>query len=108
VTISDKSAAIVRQNDARVLGAFGLEITILLDGARTGGALTMWTGITPPGGGPPPRYHLNAEELFYVISGCVGFLVNDSWHEVGPGGMHLCRGAWFTRSRMSAISTRAC
>jgi hypothetical protein len=24
--------------------------------------------------------------LFYVVSGRVGFLVNDKWHEVGPGG----------------------
>lgn len=46
----------------------------------------MWTEITPPGGGPPPHYHVNEEELFYVISGRVGFLANDNWHEVGAGG----------------------
>jgi hypothetical protein len=39
--MSDKSAAIVRQNDARVLRAFGLELRILLDGERTGGTLAM-------------------------------------------------------------------
>jgi len=53
--MSDKSAVIFRQNSARVMRVFVLEITILLDGERTGGALTMWTEITPPGGGPPPH-----------------------------------------------------
>jgi len=84
--MSQKSGMIVRQNDARVLHAFGEEITVLLDGERTAGKLAMWTEITPPGGGPPPHYHLNEEETFHVIEGRVGFLVNREWNEVGPGG----------------------
>jgi len=84
--MSDKSDTIIRQGEGRVLRAFGEEVTLLLDGERTAGKFTMWTEVTPPGGGPPPHYHLNEEELFYVISGRVGFLVNDNWHEVGPGG----------------------
>jgi quercetin dioxygenase-like cupin family protein len=86
VTISNKSAAIVRQSDARVLHAFGEKITILLDGERTAGKLTMWTEITPPGGGPPPHYHLNEDETFYIIEGRVAFFLNEAWNEVGPGG----------------------
>jgi quercetin dioxygenase-like cupin family protein len=84
--MSAKSAAIVRENDARVLHAFGEKVTILLDGKRTDGKLTMWMEITPPGGGPPPHYHLNEDEAFHVLEGRVAFLVNDEWHEVGPGG----------------------
>jgi quercetin dioxygenase-like cupin family protein len=84
--MSDKSAAIVRQNDARVLRAFGLELRILLDGERTGGALAMWTEITPPGGGPPPHYHLNEDEILHVIEGRVAFFLNGEWNEAGPGG----------------------
>lgn len=84
--MSYKSAAIVRQNDARVLHAFGEEVTILLDGERTGGKLTMWTEVTPPGGGPPPHYHSSEDETFHVLEGRVAFLVNGDWHEVGPGG----------------------
>src|SRR5436190_9379393 len=82
----DKSAAIVRQNDARVLRAFGLELRILLDGERTGGTLATWTNITPPGGGPPRHYHLNDDETFHVIEGRVAFFLNGEWNEVGPGG----------------------
>jgi quercetin dioxygenase-like cupin family protein len=84
--MSDKSAAIVRQNDARVLRAFGLELRILLDGERTGGALAMWTEITPPGSGPPPHYHLNEDEILHVIEGRVAFFLNGEWNETGPGG----------------------
>jgi quercetin dioxygenase-like cupin family protein len=83
--MSYKSAAIVRQNDARVLHAFGEEVTILLDGQRTGGKLTMWTEVTPPGG-PPPHYHSSADETFHVIEGRVAFLVDGDWHEVASGG----------------------
>src|SRR5436309_430922 len=84
--MSQKSGMIVRQNDVRVLHAFGEEITVLLDGERTAGKLAMWTEITPPGGGPPPHYHLSEEETFHVIEGRVSFLLNGDWHEVGPGG----------------------
>jgi quercetin dioxygenase-like cupin family protein len=84
--MSDKSAAIVRQNDARVLHAFGEEVTIHLDGERTAGKITVWTEITPAGGGPPPHYHLNEDETFHVIEGRVSFLLDGKWHEVGPDG----------------------
>ena len=85
-TMSEKSGTIVRRDEARVLHAFGEEVTILLDGERTGGTLTMWTEITPPDVGPPPHYHSIEDETFHVIEGRVAFLVNGEWHEVGPGG----------------------
>jgi quercetin dioxygenase-like cupin family protein len=84
--MTDRSAAIVRQNDAHVLRAFGEEVTILLNGERTAGKLTMWTEITPPGGGPPPHYHVNEDEIFHVLEGRVAFLLNGEWNEVGSGG----------------------
>jgi quercetin dioxygenase-like cupin family protein len=84
--MSEKSGTIARENDTRVLHAFGEEVTIHLDGERTGGELTMWTEITPPGGGPPPHYHLNEDEAFHVLEGRVAFLLDSEWHELGPGG----------------------
>jgi quercetin dioxygenase-like cupin family protein len=106
--MSDKSAAIVRQNDARVLRAFGLELRILLDGERTGGTLAMWMNITPPGGGSPQHYHVNEEEIFHVIEGRVAFFFNGEWIEVGPGGTAFIPRGIFTRSRTSAIDRLAC
>jgi quercetin dioxygenase-like cupin family protein len=84
--MSEKSAAIVRQTDARTLRAFGEEMIIHLDGERTGGKLAMWTAITAPNGGPPPHYHENEDETFHVFEGRVAFLLNGEWNEVGPGG----------------------
>ena len=82
----EKSGTIVRADEARVLHAFGEEVTILLDGEQTAGKLTMWTEITPPGGGPPPHHHVNEDEAFHVLEGRVAFLSAGEWHEVGPGG----------------------
>src|SRR5207244_11049368 len=86
VTMREKSAAIVRQSEARVLRAFGEEMTILLDGERTAGTLAMWTAVTRPGGGPPPHYHLNEDETIHVIDGRLAFFLNGKSNEVGPGG----------------------
>jgi Cupin domain len=44
-------------------------------------------GGHPPGGGPPPHYHLNEDESFRVLEGRVAFLKDGKWHEVGPGGV---------------------
>jgi hypothetical protein len=60
--VGDKSGTVVSQDDAQVLHAFGEELRIHLDGERTGGKLTMWTEITPAGGGPPQHYHLNEDD----------------------------------------------
>jgi Cupin domain len=84
-----------------VLHAFGEEVTILLDGELTSGTLTMWTEVTPPGGGPPPHYHLNEDEAFHVLEGRVAFFSGGEWHEVGPGAES------FTHSRMLVISRLA-
>ena len=84
--MSEKSPAVVRQEEGRVLHAFGQEVIIHLDGERTGGKLTAWTNINPPGDGPPPHYHSIEDETFHVIDGRAAFLVNGEWREVGPGG----------------------
>ena len=84
--MTQKSGMIIRQDEARVFRAFGEQVIIHLDGERTAGKLTMWTEITPLGGGPPPHYHLNEDETFHVIEGRVAFLLNKEWNEVGFGG----------------------
>jgi quercetin dioxygenase-like cupin family protein len=69
----------------RVIRAFGDEVIMHLEGEQTGGALSLWTNITPPGGGPPPHYHLNEDEWFVVQEGRVSFLVDGQWQEAGAG-----------------------
>jgi quercetin dioxygenase-like cupin family protein len=111
--MSEKLATIVMQNDGVVLHAFGEEVTIHLDGERTAGELTVWTELTPPGGGPPPHYHLNEDETFHVLEGRVAFLLNGEWHEVSPGGtafmprkvIHTFKNVGDQRSRMVIATT---
>jgi quercetin dioxygenase-like cupin family protein len=70
----------------RGLRAFGDEVIMHLEGEQTGGTLSLWTEITPPGGGPPPHYHLNEDECFVVQEGRVSFLADGQWQEVKAGG----------------------
>ena len=65
--------------------AFGNEMTVLLSGADTGGKLAMCIDVTPPGGGPPPHYHLNEDEWFFPLEGEVEFLLNGEWQAVAVG-----------------------
>jgi quercetin dioxygenase-like cupin family protein len=71
----------------RVIRAFGEEVIMHLEGQHTGGTLSLWTEITPPGGGPPPHYHLNEDEWFLVQEGRISFLADGKWQEVKAGGM---------------------
>jgi quercetin dioxygenase-like cupin family protein len=81
------SASIALPGQGRVVRAFGDEASFHLDAERTGGRLTMFTLITPPGGGPPLHYHLNEDEWFVVQEGRVEFLVDGKKKEVAPGGV---------------------
>jgi mannose-6-phosphate isomerase-like protein (cupin superfamily) len=79
------SACIVPPSSGKVLRAFGEEVTILLSGNETGGHFTMWTEVTPPGGGPPPHYHVNESEWFFPLEGRVEFFKDDVWTEAPLG-----------------------
>jgi mannose-6-phosphate isomerase-like protein (cupin superfamily) len=84
-TQSTPSTVIVPPLGGRVLKAFGDEITVHLGGAETGGKYTVFTDVTPPGGGPPPHYHLNEDEWFLVLEGRGEFFKENAWSEVPAG-----------------------
>jgi mannose-6-phosphate isomerase-like protein (cupin superfamily) len=50
--------------------------TIKLSGAQTGGAYAVTENWTGPGGGPPPHVHANEDEMFYVIEGKLGLMLD--------------------------------
>lgn len=68
-------------NAGRVLRAFGEHITFHLTGADTAGRLTMFTEVTPPGGGPPPHFHELEDEWFFPLEGRVEFYLDGQWTE---------------------------
>jgi hypothetical protein len=65
--ITEALPVILAPGEGETLHAFGEQVTVHLSGAQTGGRITLWTEITPPGGGPPPHYHLNEDELFGIV-----------------------------------------
>ena len=68
-----------------VVRAFGDEVIFHLGGAETDGRLTVFTNVTPPGGGPPPHSHDNEDEWFFPLEGSVEFLLDGEWREAPVG-----------------------
>ncbi|MFJ5776460.1 cupin domain-containing protein [Streptomyces sp. NPDC093094] len=52
---------------------------------NTGGNLTLAEATVPPGGGPPPHIHPNADEAFYILSGDIEFLNGEKTFVAGTG-----------------------
>ena len=76
---------IIPPGGGEVLRAFGEEVTVKLGHAQTGGAMSLWVEVTPPGGGPPPHFHVAEDELFIVHRGRVEFFADGRWTEPGEG-----------------------
>ncbi|MBW7907268.1 MAG: cupin domain-containing protein [Phycisphaerae bacterium] len=70
---------------ARRLNVLGIDHVVLLDGADTGGALTLLEAVIPPGLGIPPHVHTREDEVFHVLNGQVEFAVAGSRRLVNPG-----------------------
>lgn len=65
--------------------AFGEEVVFHLTGKDTAGAFTQWVETTPPGAGPPPHWHTNEDEWFFVLEGRASFLTDGVWREAAAG-----------------------
>jgi mannose-6-phosphate isomerase-like protein (cupin superfamily) len=74
--VSDTPAGdpVVRLEDGagERLHVAGDVVTVKADGPATGGAYSCFEETSPPGGGPPPHWHAEAE-LFRVLEGRVAF-----------------------------------
>ena len=66
----------------------GDDVTLLLVGEETGGALTCGEYAAQPASvGPPPHYHPDADETFYVLDGEFTMQVGDRTVKAGAGGV---------------------
>src|SRR5215467_12904736 len=79
------SSCVVPPSGGRVIRAFGQELTVHLGATETGGKYSVFTVVTPPGGGPPLHYHQNEDEWFFVLEGRVEFFKDNGWAEVPVG-----------------------
>lgn len=72
----------------------GDEITIKVSGKESEEAYSAWEISVPPNSGPPPHYHTNLVEGFYVVEGQFIFEHGDnSPINAGPGAfIHVTKG----------------
>ena len=63
-----------------------IEIRFLLDGDDTGGRLSMFEFLVPPGARvPAPHYHDAVDEVAYGLEGVLTFTVDGRDHRLAPG-----------------------
>jgi mannose-6-phosphate isomerase-like protein (cupin superfamily) len=71
----------------------GDEVTFLITGEETDGAVFMAELSVPPAGGPPPHIHHREDESFYIREGTLAIRVGDRTVNVSPGDfVHVPRG----------------
>ncbi len=81
----DEKVIVRHAGEGQLLKAFGDEVTILFAAEQTQGKFTLFIDQTPPGGGPPPHFHLNEDELFHVLEGSASFYADGKWTDVKAG-----------------------
>jgi quercetin dioxygenase-like cupin family protein len=63
-----------------------LRLNFLLDGADTDGILVQFEMIVPPGSKVPmPHFHVEVDEILYVLEGTITQLIGTKNHELKPG-----------------------
>jgi mannose-6-phosphate isomerase-like protein (cupin superfamily) len=83
----------------------GDEVTFLITGEETGGAVFMAELSVPPAGGPPPHIHHREDESFYVREGTLAIRMGDRTVNAAPGDfVHIPR----NRALLQEHGERAC
>lgn len=93
----------------------GDQVTFLLTGNDTGGALFLCEVSVPPLGGPPPHIHHREDESLFVIEGEITFqLAAERFHAsagdlvyVPRGTVHSFQNTGQNRAKMLVLSTPA-
>lgn len=72
-------------NDAKSLHWNGVIYRTLLDGAGSGGAMSIVDSVSPPNSGPPRHVHDAEDEAFVILTGRCLFWLEGETFERGPG-----------------------
>jgi quercetin dioxygenase-like cupin family protein len=78
---------IVAPADGTSICAFGIPMNIMLRAEDTGGAFAALVAEFEPGQGPPPHFHRDHEEYFFVLEGEFELTVGGQTVTAGPGSM---------------------
>jgi quercetin dioxygenase-like cupin family protein len=69
----------------RIENPLGGEIVIKARAAQTGGSLTVFEAVNPPGQGPPYHVHETLDEVIYVLDGALRVRLADRVEEAPTG-----------------------
>lgn len=88
MTLIDPRTAVVRHDEAEVVGGPPSTVRLLLDADATGGALsTQRVTLGSGADGAVPHHHDNGSELFYVLDGSLQVLAGEEVLTLGAGDM---------------------
>ncbi len=80
-----KSRSHTASGEGEAVWVVGDLITLKLTSEDTGGAFSLFEGLVPPGGGPPPHIQHREDESFYVLEGEFEILVGEETIPAGAG-----------------------
>lgn len=75
----------MRASEGEALDSPAGLLTFQAHGEQTGGALTAFENIAPPGAGPPFHLHLREDEMIYVLEGRLRVRLPEAIHEAPAG-----------------------
>ena len=92
-----KSRSHSASGEGEAVWVVGDLITLKLTSEDTGGAFSLFEGLVPPGGGPPPHIQHREDESFYVLEGEFEILVGEETIPAGAGScVHVPSGTLHT------------
>ena len=74
-----------RPSPETTLDVFGVEVTFLVENAHTGGRFGVLEYVSKPGHEPPPHWHANEDEVFYIVEGHLEMHCGDQVFQVEAG-----------------------
>ncbi|BCX04982.1 MAG: hypothetical protein KatS3mg053_2920 [Candidatus Roseilinea sp.] len=71
--------------DGQAIWTMGECITFKATRALTGNAFTLIEDVVAPGGEPPPHFHENEDEAYYILEGEMNVTVGEETFHAAPG-----------------------
>ena len=84
--VSEKEAYVLAPGEGERISAVGVTLTFKALGGDTDGRFLASEYVAPPNfPGPPPHWHRESEELFYILEGTVTMQIGDETVQAEPG-----------------------
>jgi quercetin dioxygenase-like cupin family protein len=83
--VSERAVCLPLGGGERIENPVGGEIVFKARAAQTGGSLTVFEALNPPGQGPPYHVHDGLDEVIYVLDGTLRVRLADQVDEAPTG-----------------------